>query len=327
MRKYIIILSFVATLFCSCKTVNLEEAIQPEQETESEAEHIAIDGNIAKAESDKLLVQKVIGTTNFDKQIVFVDKPVYVPAQEKSEKPSGVSATIESQKNIVLPENYSGSAMVYDYNSDFLYEIHTQMGQTTNITLQMGEEIIGEVLNADPIRFVIGVNYSIENGIKVFHIFVKPKVSGCVNTLTVCTNKRTYNLLIRSYTNVFMPMVRWNYYDTGMINNTGSDTNETTLGVENEYVNPLLLSFDYKMTYWRKPDWAPVNVYDDGAKTYIVMPKQVLQKEIPACFENKDEIINYRVNDNVFVIDKLIRKITLKYDGKTVTIEKKQAVK
>jgi len=319
-KKYAIILSFVATI-CSCKTVDLEQSMQPVESTETKVEKLETEQTIAESEAKKLLIQQVVETKN---KIIYVDKPIYVPAQEKIEKEKGVDATYGAEKNIVEPSDYLGSTMIYDYNKDFSYEIHTQIGQTTNITLQQGEQIIGEIANADPMRFDIGINYSIENGITVFHVFVKPKQSGCINTLTICTNKRTYNLLVRSYSNVFMPVVRWNYYDDQMQYNTLTSPDLANIEIENNYVDPKFLSFDYALTYFRKPDWCPIRVYDDGAKTYIVMPEEVLQKEIPACFENKNEIVNYRVSDNIFIIDKLITKITLKADNKTVSILKKK---
>jgi type IV secretory pathway VirB9-like protein len=93
-----------------------------------------------------------------------------------------------------------------------------------------------------------------------------------------------------------------------------------------EYVDPRFLSFDYTVNYsgLRKFSWIPRLVYDDGKKTYIVFPEQVLQQELPGVFENSSDIINYRVHGELVVIDKLIEKITVKYKNESITITKKR---
>lgn len=72
------------------------------------------------------------------------------------------------------------------------------------------------------------------------------------------------------------------------------------------------------------PTWLPTQVYDDGQRTYIILNSKSLLTEYPAVFNEKNEIINYRVKDNIIIIDNLIEKVTLNLDGKKVTIEKKK---
>jgi hypothetical protein len=47
-----------------------------------------------------------------------------------------------------------------------------------------------------------------------------------------------------------------------------------------------------------------------------------LQREYPTVFEKSHYIINYRVNENIMILDKLITEITLRLDGKRVRIIK-----
>jgi type IV secretion system protein VirB9 len=137
-----------------------------------------------------------------------------------------------------------------------------------------------------------------------------------------------------------MPLVRWRYaasdksangipqvyagvladLDAGS-GNAGSSKDEQTGGID-----PRYLSFNYKITYARfgRPKWTPYLAYDDGRKTYLQFPKGTLQAEMPAVFENKADVVNYRVVSDLIIIDKLIEKITVKLDGKQVTIEKKK---
>ena len=64
---------------------------------------------------------------------------------------------------------------------------------------------------------------------------------------------------------------------------------------------------------------------DDGGKTYIVLPDTVIHHELPAVFGENGELVNFRVKDNVIVIDRLLRKMQLKLRDVTVEVRKKGA--
>ena len=308
-----------------CKTVDLDARNAPEAVHQTKKEHDQENIEDKKNEEQKKLVERMAGTVDVSKQIVYVQKPVYIPEQEKiPDKKIGDAVVQAVADNIVKPENYSGSAMVYDYDPDFVYQIYTEKGQTSDICLKLGETMIGKpVCTGD---FKIGTSYNMENGLQRQHVYVAPSNEGLTATLFINTNERSYHILLKSYKTICMPLIRWNY-STGLpqtIPNQSADgTNTISLGTSSEYIDPKYLSFNYTMTYFRRPDWLPKNIYDDGKKTYIVMPKIVLQRQLPVCFENTKDILNYRVNGNVFVIDKLIKKITLKYKKENVTIRKK----
>ena len=67
----------------------------------------------------------------------------------------------------------------------------------------------------------------------------------------------------------------------------------------------------------------PTRIYDDGQCTYIQVQDLVLQKKLPVLFNEKNEIVNYSVHQNVFVIPRLINKVTLRLGKEKVTIQKK----
>jgi type IV secretion system protein VirB9 len=75
---------------------------------------------------------------------------------------------------------------------------------------------------------------------------------------------------------------------------------------------------------FNKPYWLPELVFDDGSKTYIRFPAQVLQREMPAVFENRRFILNYRVIGNLIIIDKLIENLTVKIERTEIFISKKR---
>jgi type IV secretion system protein VirB9 len=87
------------------------------------------------------------------------------------------------------------------------------------------------------------------------------------------------------------------------------------------------MSTDYTVSYPKNnpPDWLPSMVLDDGNKTYIVLPEAVIHHELPAVFGENGELLNFRVKDNIFVLDRLVRKVQLKLRDITVEVKKKGA--
>ena len=79
-----------------------------------------------------------------------------------------------------------------------------------------------------------------------------------------------------------------------------------------------------KYSMFKKPEFLPKRVYDDGQSTYIQVDDIVLQKKLPGLFNDKNEIENYSVKKNVFVVPRLVNKITLRLGKQKVVIEKKK---
>jgi type IV secretion system protein VirB9 len=256
---------------------------------------------------------------------VYVPQPDAAPSKPPAK---GRGAVEESNRQgIVSPEEYSRSAFVYDYHPDLVYEVYTQPLRVTDIRLEPGEKAVEMPFFSDSERWMPGAGVSYENGEAVQHIYVKPVEHSLSATLIINTDRRVYHLVLRSYQSVFMPMVRWRYPSTGLPNNfikAGEGAGEHT--PEAAQVDPRFLSFNYRVTYsrFRKPLWFPDLVYDDGKKTYISFPLDVLQTELPAIFEDRANVVNYRVVENLVIIDKLITKITVKLEKRELTIEKKR---
>jgi P-type conjugative transfer protein TrbG len=62
------------------------------------------------------------------------------------------------------------------------------------------------------------------------------------------------------------------------------------------------------------PSWRPVAVYDNGEKTCIKMPQGLHTTEAPALLlqeRKKTRIVNYRVRDGCYVVDRLFDKAVL----------------
>jgi len=272
-------------------------------------------------------------------EFIVVQQPVFIPekeAQPKKPTPNADSVRAAASAGTAKPEDFSHAALVYDYNPDWVYEVYAMPLRVCDIRLEPGERAVDTPFVSDSERWKIGAGVSYENGFSVQHVYVKPDAAGQEASLIINTDRRVYHIILRSFNSAHTPIVRWRYV-SGMpdnyISSNGSASNAQQ-AFPNEKngdspfsgVDPRFLSFNYRISYglFSKPSWCPNLVFDDGSKTYISFPKQVLQKEMPSVFENRNDVLNYRVMGNLIVIDKLVVSITVKIERNEIVITKKR---
>ena len=261
---------------------------------------------------------------------VVIERPIYIP-EPSAAAPAPLqgrgAVQAATRAGILEPRDYSNAAMLYDYDRDFVYELYCQPFRLSDVTLQPGEKAVDVPFVSDSERWMLGAGVSYEGGAAVQHIYVKPTTPNLAASLIINTDQRVYHLILRSYSDVHMPIVRWRYRDNPIPQiYVGSGPGPSGAGGAGFSSDSRFLSFDYRITYgfFKKPKWLPTLVYDDGQKTYITFPGSVLQTELPAVFEDRADILNYRVHENIMIIDKLIEKLTVRLADKTVTVEKKR---
>jgi type IV secretion system protein VirB9 len=76
------------------------------------------------------------------------------------------------------------------------------------------------------------------------------------------------------------------------------------------------LNFNYKIKVVKgKPGFKPLRAMDDGYHTYIAMNEQMPQQEAPALIgispTGEEQMINYRLKGNLYVVDGTIYKLAL----------------
>jgi type IV secretion system protein VirB9 len=270
-----------------------------------------------------------------DTEPVIIQQPMYIPQGTTPPPPASGRATVEQahKQGILQPQDYEKAVILYDYHRDFVYQIYCQPLRISDIILQPGERIVEPPFISDSERWLVGAGTHFENDAAIQHIYLKPTAAHLSATLIINTNLRTYHLILKSYSDIHMPVIRFRYFEPAMPQNfvtaKGSVSGAfVTYGEDDKahYTDPRYLSLNYRIRYglFRKPQWLPTLVYDDGKKTYIAFPASVLQAELPAVFEDRANIVNYRVSENLMIIDKLITKITIKLENKVVVVEKKK---
>lgn len=336
-KNNLILIMINVLLFAGCKTVDLEKTSIPVSVGDTSLNSLEAEEEKNEEELHEYMVQEELKVQDIEPIVVYIEKPVYVPYNEgKSEikKVQGIDAAKESvEKATIKPEHYKDGTFYYTYNENFVYEIYAQPYHLTDIILEDGEIVMGNPLlseDASVWELTANVARNPMTGENIQHLFIKPAYSGLDSSFIVITDRRVYHFRIKSYKDTHMAMVKFTYPQTKNVWASSSSGNSAKgISIENEFVtvtNPEFLSFDYKMKYgFKKPEFLPQRVYDDGNKTYIVVDDIVLHKQLPLVFNERNEIVNYTVQKNVFIIPRLINKITLRLGKQKVTVEKKKS--
>ncbi|GBU28245.1 hypothetical protein R84B8_01803 [Treponema sp. R8-4-B8] len=266
-------------------------------------------------------------------EIIVVERPVFIPEKDAQRQapPSGLNAAKDANAaGAAKPSDFSHAAVVYDYNTDWVYEAYAMPLRVCDIRLEPGERVLEAPFVSDSERWKIGAGVSVENGASVQHVYVKPDASGQEASLIINTDRRVYHIILRSYNSAYTPIVRWRYLPGLPQNFTSQPGGHEQAGNDGAFpgVDPRFISFNYRVTYsfFDKPSWLPELVFDDGSKTYIVFPEGVLKRELPSVFENRKDVVNYRVIGNLIVIDKLLENATVKIGKKEITVSKKRGL-
>ena len=331
-----------AVLLCaiaSCRTVDFNKTADaaPEQRAGG-IQNKKQEEQAERRQFFEYLIEEELKNVDLEQTVIYVDRPVYSPVEKQEPRPEGENAVIQANKDsLQIPSRFVNGIMYYAWDSSFVYEIHATPYRTTDLMLEPGEMVLEMPFLSEEKVWEIGAGVSLEKGLDVQHFFIKPAYSGLTTSMIIITDRRVYHLLLKSFRTPsngsperYMPVIRFNYppsmpftVKSDKLRKQEDDLNSLAFGTN--MVDPRFLSFDYKMSYsiFKKPIWLPQRVYDDGRKTYIVMDRRVLHTESPVLFNRSNQRINYRVHENLIVIDELIEKATLRRGNDKVTITKK----
>jgi Type IV secretory pathway, VirB9 components len=334
-----LILSVIFTVLCSCSTTRNLDTVNTGTVENDGIKSIEEEGKKNEAELHNYYVQEELKVQDIENTVIFIDRPVYIPEQKdvpelERKNETGYDAALASQqKATVKPENYKNGTFFYQYNENLVYEVYAQPYHLTDIILERGETVNGNPLFSEDEsvwELTAGVSKDPNTGEDIQHFFIKPAYSKLDSTLIIITNRRVYHFRVKSFSDTHMAMVKFTYPERRNVYARAKDTAENGRSVESDFIkisNPEFLSFDYKIKYsmFKTPEFLPKRVYDDGQSTYIQVDDIVLHKKLPVLFNEKNEIENYSVKKNVFVVPRLINKLTLRLGKEKVTIEKKKS--
>ena len=194
--------------------------------------------------------------------------------------------------------------------------------QVCDIELQSGE-LVNSIHLGDSARWTVEPAISGTGDTQVQHLLVKPMDVGLDTSLVVTTNRRTYHLRLRSTRNNPMTLVSFTYPEDATkkwdLIQTKSSEERVRNTIPETGDNIKNLNFNYDID--GDAVWKPVRVYNDGRKTVIEMPQKMAQTEAPTLLvvnrgggifsEDEQTMVNYRVQDNRFIVDSVFDQAIL----------------
>jgi type IV secretion system protein VirB9 len=241
---------------------------------------------------------------------------VAVPAGRSAET---IAAATEAARIAPRPDGWQGATQMFRYAPGGLYQIDAAVGRVTDLALQAGETLsdTGAVASGDTVRWVIGEAASGTGATRRTHILVKPTDPGLVTNLVVNTDRRTYHVELRSTTSTYVASVAWSYPQDELIAvKARAEAAKSFAATQVQSgIDPTALNFVYRIG-GDSPLWRPSQVFDDGAKTYILFPETIGQSELPPLFliggKGEAELVNYRVAGRYMIVDRLFGRAELR---------------
>lgn len=193
----------------------------------------------------------------------------------------------------------------------------------TDVAFETGEDILSVQLG-DTARWNISSAVVRNGSQKKVHLFLKPLDINLDTNLIVVTNKRVYNMALKSTEDKYMPSVGFIYAKNTVplpkpIPNKSRILKSIISSPDNQSTGIEMLDFNYELI--GDAPWAPVRVYNNGKKTIIEMPGELENSDAPSLFllkeaggiftEDKIAIVNYRILKNRYIVDGLFNKAVL----------------
>ena len=209
----------------------------------------------------------------------------------------------------IKPIQTADGKVVYVHGSTMPTIIGAPM-QICDVELEPGE-VINEILVGDTTRWLVESGMS---GSGVAHIFVKPLDAGLQSSLVVTTNKRTYHMKLLSQPAGHMPYVGFLYQEQAMAVMARDKKQQLWSTTEKDGLDVDLSNLDFNYSVSGKAPWKPIQVYNDGRQTFLKLPDSAAKSEVPVLLAmkgKKEQLVNYRVHNNTFVVDGLFPHLAL----------------
>lgn len=264
-------------------------------------------------------------------RVVELPKPLPLPGQLK--RVPGTKAPPEAGDPTVrvnlanaaarvqpVRDGFINAVQVYPFSGGALYQVYTAPGQITDIALQEGEQFVGSgpVAAGDTVRWIIGDTESGAGATRRLHVLVKPTRPDLITNLVINTDRRTYLLELRSTSATYMASVSWQYPQDQLIALRRQNAAAAAGAPVDAGIDVAKLRFRYQIT-GDTAAWRPLSAFDDGSKVYIEMPRGLAQGDAPPLFvigpEGDGQLVNYRVRQNYYIVDRLFAAAELRLGG------------
>lgn len=246
---------------------------------------------------------------------------------------SGAQVTLAEM--VATPLRGDSRLVEFSYDLDNTYLVLAKPKAVTHIQFA-ADEMIQSVAAGDTANWEFTPTRNRKN------LFVKPRFDDQETSLTVITDKRTYQFVMRSTGDgkKWYQRVSWIYSRDLVLSMEGMEPAEGSAGAtpaaaaaqglgakpattEGELaIDPSSLRFGYEIS--GDAAFRPRVVFDDGRFTYFKMPSNL--QELPALFaviEDKDySLVNFEVKGDYLVAQRLLPLAVLKLGREEVRVSK-----
>lgn len=216
--------------------------------------------------------------------------------------------------------------VVFTYNRDQIFRVLAAPLKMTTIEFPEDEQIVGEPAWGESVRW----DYETDG---LNHLYVKPQAAGLVNTLSVNTNKRSYEFTLVSSPlgGIFYQKVRFRISTTFAAkakarNESRSDSGEGLTGEigarspDAVAVAPEQLNFDYAIS--GNANFRPDTAFDDGKAIWLRIPKGA-DWPVALVKDGSDfVVVNFIRRGEFLVVQRLTDTVALRSGAEEVRIER-----
>jgi type IV secretion system protein VirB9 len=213
--------------------------------------------------------------------------------------------------------------VTFTYSPDAVYTLLTENGSGTHIQLGTDEGIVEKPALGDTIQ------WRVSGGPK--NLYVKPVRPGLMTTMTLVTNKRVYEFELRSSPagGKFYQKVGFVYPEEEQAVQLRAQMQAQQYIAEKTRLSDQIISpaadpssYHYGYTVTGDAPFRPIEVLDNGSKTFIHLPHV---QDLPALFlvngKDKLELVHYRpAGADFLVMDRIADRFELKLNDQVVMI-------
>jgi type IV secretion system protein VirB9 len=217
---------------------------------------------------------------------------------------------------------FVGGLQVFTWSPGRVFEVWTSPLRVTTLSLAPGERLVSKAAG-DTVRWLLGEVETGEGEASTTHVLLKPLEQGLQTNLVLLTSRRLYLIDLRSgASDAFNAAVAWRQDPVP----PGSPDNAAVLETVNRnHLSVLPQPGPYDVRYrvepqGRRPAWAPVSVFDDGARTIITFAEEIQAAEAPVLFvlspDGEPQMVNYRQIGALYIVDRLFDRAELRLGGR-----------
>lgn len=193
------------------------------------------------------------------------------------------------------------------------------------IELQPGEKLVGEPQIGDSVRWNVAPATYGKGDETTSVLVLKPQMPGLDTNLFITTDRRAYYVRLVSKAEDYVSRVAFQYNDDDggkkWKDHFAEQKREELIAARDQrqaqsgfLIAVDHLHFDYQIK-GGDDGIRPERVFDDGTKTYIQMSANIANREAPVLIivspDGKGEVVNYRVKDQMYIVDRLFEHAQL----------------